>query len=88
MPFEEKSKIKKDNKGTGIWNTLFDNCTFVNIDFENAYFEKIVFRNSKFINPINLDKATKIVINIGSVENPQLLTHEESLRWITDNSIS
>ena len=63
------------------------NLTFVNIDFESAYFEKIVLHNSKFINPINLDKATKIEINIGTVENPLLLTHEESLKWIIDNSI-
>ena len=71
---------------TGIWNTAFKECTFTNIDFESAYIENVVFINPTFIKPVNLNKATKITINIGTAENPILLCHEESVKWITEHS--
>lgn len=71
----------------GIWNTVFNNCVLTNIDFDNAYIKNVILVDSKIINPLNLDKATKIIINIGTVEKPVLLSHEESVKWIQEHTI-
>ena len=72
----------------GIWNSVFNSCTFSDIDFDSAYLENIVVSDSKFINPINLDKATKIELNIGTAENPMILSHADSIKWIQEHSVS
>ncbi len=71
----------------GMWNTTFDECTLTNVDFESAYIENAVLVNSKFNNPINLEKATKIILNIGTIESPLLLSHEESVKWIRGHTL-
>jgi hypothetical protein len=71
----------------GIWNTVFNECTFANIDFESAYIENAILVNPKFINPVNLDKATRIIINVGTITKPVLLSHEESVKWIQEHTI-
>lgn len=72
----------------GIWNSKFDGCTFENIDFESVYVENVIFSNSSFINPINLEKATKLTINVGTADQPILLSQEESVKWIIDHIVS
>jgi uncharacterized protein YjbI with pentapeptide repeats len=71
----------------GIWNTVFNECTFANIDFESAYIENAILVNPKFINPVNLDNATRIIINVGTITKPVLLSHEESVKWIQEHTI-
>ncbi|MGN0679809.1 MAG: pentapeptide repeat-containing protein [Oscillospiraceae bacterium] len=70
----------------GVWNSIFNECVFKNIDFDNAYLENATFSGVNFINPVNLDKATKITLNIGTSKSPKILSHENSINWIMEHS--
>ncbi len=70
----------------GIWNTIFENCVFNEVDFENAYIENMNCLDSHFINPLNLEKATKIELNVGTKENPVMLNTKDSIEWIMKHS--
>lgn len=64
---------------------MFKNCVLTDVDFDNAYIENVIFADSQIINPLNLDKATKIIINVGSIEAPVLLSFEDSIKWIKEH---
>ena len=72
----------------GFWNSRFHECTFTDIDFESAYFENIGLSDVRFINPINLTKVKKLIINVGTEIEPRLLSTEASINWIMEHCIS
>lgn len=67
---------------TGIWNSTFTDCVLTNIDFDGVYLENLLLINTQIINPINLENAAKITINIGAADSPNVLSHDDSIEWL------
>ena len=65
-----------------ISNTDFSNVKFENIDFDGAMFEETVLIGAEFKNIINMVDATIKSINIGTVDDPDIIFGDEAKAWI------
>ncbi len=74
--------------GLAIWDSPFEQVTFDHVDFDQAYFENILLKDVTFVEPIHLDQITELAINLGTLDQPQMLSREESIRWIKAHCIT
>ena len=70
-----------------LYLTNFSNVRFKNIEFSGAMFEETVLSGSEFENIVGIDDATIKSINIGTVDNPNILVGEEAKNWIYNREI-
>lgn len=86
---------------TNFKNSSFKNCSFVgislmhcdlsnsildNIDFDYSYFLEVKVNGTRFINPKNLEKATKLSLDVSSDETPHIIEGEEAIKWILEHN--